>query len=137
MHRIAIGLLAALVGTAAYAEDKKTEGPSGTWVRQADEFKVTIAFVKADKLKITLDNDGVGLVVEADYTVDKDGKLTATITGAEKKGEFPAVPKAGDKFSLKLKADGEKATVSDFEAGEHEAAKKIFEGEYKKKPKDD
>jgi hypothetical protein len=134
--RFAIGLTAVLLGGFAAAGDTKPAKPTGTWVRENEGFEIKIEFAKDDTLMVILTAGDNGLTVTSKYTIDADGRLKATITDVEKKNDFPALPKKGDEFSLRLKVDGDKATVSDFkghEGDDNEGARKMMEGEYKKK----
>ena len=120
-----------------YADDKKDEkkdapAMSGKWVREAEGFSLTFGFEK-EKLTLDVTAGENGLIVICTFKMDKVGVVTAEVTDVKEKGNFPTKPEKGTKIKFKMKVDGQKATVSDFEAPDAEGAKAVIEGEYKKK----
>ncbi len=140
MQRVSILVFAVVLAMVAttFADDKKDpakEKPaalSGKWAREVEGFDISFTF-KPDVLTVVVENGGNGITCKCKYTVDKDGKVKATITEIEEKGEFAAKPKKGLEMSFKFKIDGKKATLEDFDAENAEAAKPIMEGEYESK----
>ena len=121
-------------GLADDKKDAKKDAPavSGKWIREADGFSLAFGFEK-DKLTLEVTAGENGLTVVCSYKFDKDGTVTAEVTDVKEKGNFPTKPEKGTKIKFKIKPDGNKATVSDYEAPDAEGAKAVIEGEYKKK----
>lgn len=117
------------------ADDKKSETPTGVWVKKTDEgLTLQLDFTKKDTLVVTNSIEGKTLTITCALAADKDGKWKATATKVENKDDFPVT--VSDKFEMtfKMKVAKEAVTVSDFGANEHEEqAKAVVEGEYKKK----
>ena len=136
MVRVCFGLLAAAaLGLTATADDKKEdmEAPlKGAWAREAEGLTITFDFKSKDELIVTAGAGENGVTLTCKYEV-KDGKASAKVTKSVEKGEFPMKPPEGFEFKFKFKIDKDKATRSDFEAENAEAAKAVVEGEYKKK----
>jgi hypothetical protein len=124
----ACGLALGLFTVTALAQDKKEP----TWERTASDIVLTFQFGK-DTLKVTAFSGENGTIFSCKTKTDKDGVIKATVTESEEKGNFPPTPKKGFEFSFKWKADGDKATLSEFKWEGLDEAKEIVEGEYKKK----
>lgn len=128
---------------ATRAEDKKDpkdekSKPTGVWTKDADGLKLVFDFSKADKVMIIAAAGENSLVIDCKYTVEKDGLIKATSTKIEVKGEFPVKPKEGYTMQFKIKVDGKKAKVSDFDASEDaDNARGAVEGEYTLEEKKD
>ena len=116
------------------ANDKKATGPSGAWVKDADGGELTFDFQSATKMVVSVEAGGNKFSGTCKLEAEKDGVLKATIT--ESTGDLPNKPDKGFSFKFKFKIDGDKATISDFES-DHEGAKAVVEGDYKKKKKAD
>lgn len=118
-------------------DDKKAEKPAlkGTWTKETNGIVVDIKFGKDGEVAFVATAGENGVTVNCKYTVEKDGTIKAKVTGTEEKGSFPMRPKDGAEFSFKVKIDGKKATVSDFESKDLEGAKDAVEGEYASKEK--
>lgn len=71
-------------------------------------------------------------MVTSKIKIEKD-VVTAEVTDVEVKGEFPAVPKKGDKMSFKWVVEADVATLTDLKGDKVEDAKLVIQGEYKKK----
>jgi len=129
--RVLTATLLLLVASTVQAEDAKL---SGTWAKSADGFDLKIAFVSKDALKVTLGDTNEGCVLDASYTVEKDGTVKCEVTKFEKIGNFPVTKEKGYKFSFKTTITGDKAKITDFEGKDiDDEAKRVFEGEYVKK----
>ena len=137
MLRFCFGLLAAAVlGFAATADDKKEDQPiKGNWTREAEGIEIGFHFKTKDELIVTATAGENGVTLTCKYEV-KDGKVSAKVTEAKEKGEFPAKPPVGYEFKFKFKVEKEKATLSNYEAENAEAVKAVVEGEYKSKKAD-
>lgn len=137
MIRFRVAVLAvAVLGLSVMADDKKKEQPlKGNWVRESDNGTVTIQFKSKDRMVVIVEpKDGGKITVTNKYEVDKDGNLKGTVKEAESDGDNK--PPVGLEFKFKFKIKGDKATLSDFEADNGDAAKAIIEGDYKKKKAD-
>ncbi len=131
LRLLAAGFALAFITQPATADDEKKAAP--TWIREANDLVITYQFGK-DTLKVTAMHGDDGAVFNCKTKIDKDGVVTATVTDATEKGNFPPTPKKGFEFSFKWKVDGDTATLSDFKwEGLPEDAKGVVEGEYKKK----
>lgn len=141
------GLLTTVVGLAvvagfAVAQDKKADEKKadkpvlkGTWTKETNGVTVDVKFGKEGEVEFIASAGDNGVTVKCKYTVEKDGSLKAKVTGTEEKGSFPAKPKDDAEFTFKFKIDGNKATLSDFEAKDLEGGKEAVEGEYTSKEK--
>jgi hypothetical protein len=128
---LAYGL--ALILGSATAQDKKDAPATTKWERESNGVILIFEFGK-DTLKVDAAQGENGAVFTCKTTTDKDGVVKATVTESTEKGNFPPTPKKGFEFSFKWKADGDKATLSDFKwEGADDAAREVVEGEYKKK----
>ena len=146
MIRLLTALLAvALLSTfgSIRAEDKKEAKddkakPTGVWAKDIDGMKLTFDFSKPDALILTAGSADNALILTGKYTVEKDGLVKVTTTKTEIKGEFPVQPKEGFLFEFKVKIDGKKATISNYDASEDaDGARAAVEGEYTKEEKKD
>jgi hypothetical protein len=129
--------MVALLATVSFADEPKKEekkpGLSGTWAKESEGFSLELKFEKDSVLNTVVKAGDNEITVVAKYTVDKDGKLSLEVTDVKEKGTFPTKPEKGTKYSFKLKVDGDKAKLTDFEMPNAEGAKDVVEGEYKKK----
>lgn len=138
--------LAALVlafAAPAPADDKKDEKKSdkpaltGVWTREAGGIDLKFDFTpdkdKKAVLKITAGAGDNGVTVVCKYTVDKDGRVKATVTDVEEKGTFPQKPPKGLEFSFRWKVKADTATLDELTGEGFDEAKPVIEGEYEKK----
>ena len=143
-------LLTAVLAVAVFAgfgsiraEDKKEAKdekgkPAGVWAKEADGLKLTFDFGKPDVVTLIAAAGENSLTITGKYTMGKDGLIKMKSDKIEVKGEFPVKPKDGYTFEFKLKVDGKKAKLTDFDASESaEEAKGAVEGEYTKEEKKD
>jgi hypothetical protein len=129
MRILSIAALVVFVG-AASAEDKKTV-LTGTWTKKAEGFELKMVFLKDNALRFSMDNGDVGCVLDAKYTLEKDGALKCEVTKFEKKGNFPAEREKGYKFSFKSEIKGKTAKISKFDGDDlSDDAKSLLEGDY-------
>ncbi len=139
MMRRLLPTLAMLVLAAApaLAEEKKadTKALKGTWVREADNNKISFEFKDDKTFVCRLYPGGAddGPVVTCEYTLAKDGVMSFAITEIDKKG-MDNLPDKGAKFTFKIEAGKEKLTIAEFTGDSvDDAAKQIVNGEYTKK----
>jgi hypothetical protein len=123
----ALALVALTGGSVAAEEKDKTT----TWVREVGEITLTFEIGK-DTAKYTVSAGENACTVTAKITRDKD-VIKSEVTDVEVKGNFPNPPKKGEKVSFKWVVKDDKATLSNLEGDNTDAAKDIVEGEYKKK----
>jgi hypothetical protein len=129
MRILSLAALFVFVGTTA-AEEKKL---SGSWSRKADAFELKIAFLKDGMLQFTMNDGNDGCVLDAKYTVDKDGVVKCEVTKFEKKGNFPVEKEKGYTFSFKAEFKDKIAKLTEFDGKDiDEGAKNVLEGEYEK-----
>lgn len=136
MNRLFAGVCAALFAISfVSAEEKKEDKPvlSGIWTKDIDGAIISFDFSKKDKVVVMVEASDKSITMTCKSTVDKDGVVKATAEKIENKNEFPSEIKKGYEFKMKVKVDGKKATISNFEAENADAAKNIVEGEYTKK----
>jgi hypothetical protein len=122
----ALALLLGSVASAAKLDDVTN------WEKEANGIDMKLA-VSKDTLKLSAFSGADGTIATCKMNVDKDGVVHAEVTGVEVKGNFPAAPEKGLKFSFKWKVDGKTATLSDLKGKGIEEYKDVVEGEYKKK----
>lgn len=128
--------VAALLTPLAFADDKKEgKAPTGTW-KQKDGESV-IEFVDKDVLKLLPHGDKADIAIECSYSVGKDGVVKVKVTGHAGKDEFKkkleaAVPLKSE-FRFKWTADGDTASIDEFEGKDLEGVKSRIEGKYEKK----
>lgn len=134
MLRLLAGVFctAVLLGTVGAQDKKETKEKLVAWEREANGIDLKLDVGK-ETLKISAFSGDNGVIATCKMTVDKTGKVKATITEVEEKGTFPAKPKVGLEFTFKWKVEGDKAMLSDLEGEGIEEAKTVLEGEYKKK----
>jgi hypothetical protein len=133
MVRLLSALLAlGLIVGFATAEDKKEEKPkyTGVWVKEVEGATLEFNFDKAESLIVTAKADDKVITIKCKYSVDKNGLISAKAESVDNKNEFPSDIKKGYEMKFKLKVDGKKATISDFDAENADVAKKIVEGDY-------
>jgi len=125
------------------AEDKKDPKdekgkPTGIWSKEADGLKLTFDFSKPDVLTLIAAAGENSMTVTGKYTVEKDGLIKVKSNKITVMGEFPVKPKDGYTFEFKVKVDGKKAKLTDFDASEGaDEAKGAVEGEYTLEEKKD
>lgn len=119
-------------------EDKKDATLSSTWTRESEGFLITLDFAKEGTLLVIVKAEDRSVTLTSSYTVDKDGTVKAKTSKVESKNDFPVAPelKDGYTFSMKVKVDGKKATVTDFDAENAADGKHVVEGTYKLKEKE-
>ncbi|OWK37869.1 hypothetical protein [Fimbriiglobus ruber] len=136
MIRFCAGMVAAVAvvlgAGAAVADDKKDDAAlKGAWVKEADGVVLKFEFKTNKELIASVTSGDNGVILTCEYTADKDGKVSATVTDSKEKGEFPAKPPKGFAFKFTFKIDKEKATLSNYEGENADQAKDVVEGEYK------
>ena len=135
LRLLAVGVALTLAIATAPAEDKKDpkDKPAVTvWERESNGVDLKFEMGK-DTLKGHVSVGENGFIATCKITTDKDGVVTAKVTGVEEKGNFPGKPKVGLEFSFKWKVSGDTATLSDLKGDGVEDAKQLVEGDYKKK----
>ncbi len=132
---LTVGITLSLVALAAPAQDKKDpkeKSDKTAWVREDSGVDLTMEFGK-NTLKLSAFNGDNGCILTCKTKTDKDGVISATVTEAVEKGNFPATPKVGFEFSFKWNAKDDTAMLSDLKGEGLEDARGIIEGDYKKK----
>lgn len=125
-------LFATLCFTNLTAAEPTTKNLQGTWVRSFDDFKLELTFT-GNKLNITLAKGDAKFQLDTDYSAGRDGTIFGRIIAIKEEGITPATEK-GDLFSMALDVQDGKIIVKDLKGTNgSEDAKKIVEGEYKKK----
>lgn len=121
-----------IFATPAFAEDKvDAKKLKGSWTREVESFEITYKF-KDDKTMQAIVGQSGGdqrIVVDIEYTLDKDGKLTGTVS----KVDGNDGPQIGEKFSFKIEFGKDSIKICDFEGIGDDNVKRLIEGEYKKK----
>jgi hypothetical protein len=121
------------VAMPALGEDKiEFKKLKGAWARETkDGAKLVFDFKDEKTMLVKLTNGDGKVEIEADYSIDGDGKLTGIITKSDAKdGNGP--PK-DTKFGFKIELGKEKMVLSNLTGVEGAEAKELVEGEYKKK----
>src|SRR5262245_3985134 len=120
------------VAMPALGEDKvEFKKLKGAWTRDTkDGAKLVFDFKDEKTMKVQLASGDGKMEVEAEYSIDGDGKLTGIITKADASGNGP--PK-DTKFGFKIELGKEKMVLSELSGVEGNEAKELVEGEYKKK----
>jgi hypothetical protein len=113
--------------------DKKADGPTGVWTREAGGLELKLDFTDAKKggLKVTLMSGDNGVVVGCKLEV-KDGVVRGEVKDVEEKGNFPNKPPVGFEFKFKWKATGDTAELSDLRGENIDNLKPVVEGEYQR-----
>jgi hypothetical protein len=129
--RLALVALVVVFPFVAVAEEKaKVTKPTGTFVREIGERKLTFTF-KDDDLTITVKLGEASMVINCAYGVTKDGLLFAAMTKVEKKGTEGG-PTKGDLFSAQYVIKKGELTLSEFKSTHgDEEARRLVEGVYK------
>jgi hypothetical protein len=125
-----------LFAAPAWAEEKvDAQKLKGSWIREVDGFEIIYKFKDEKKLQATVGQSGADqrLTVEIDYALDKDGKLTGTITKIESGDGGGGHAQVGQKFTFKITLGKDSIKISDFEGVGDDNVKRLVEGEYKKK----
>lgn len=134
MFRLFVGALALALGTGFVAaedkKDKEKDKPT-TWVKEVGDLVLTFEIGK-ETASYTIAAGDNGATIKSKVKWEKD-TVTSEVTGVEVKGNFPAAPKKGDKFSFKWVVKGDTATLSELSGDNTNEAKDVVEGEYKKK----
>jgi uncharacterized protein (TIGR03066 family) len=126
---LALGLVCAAPLAAADA----TKKPVGTWTKSEGDVSVTFDIKKDGGLTVTLKGGDRKIEVTGDYGLSKDGVLFARISKI-KKENVDGGPEEGDLFSFRYKVEKDKLVISDLNAPKtDDQAKKLVEGDYEKK----
>jgi hypothetical protein len=127
----------ALAELPAVADDKKDDkgksAPSGVWVLKGGELR--IEFSDKGVMKVSPHGKDEVIVVVCKYTVEKDGRVKATITeldGKEKAKAAELIP-VGLEFNFKWQAKEGTATLDDLKGEKVDALKSHLEGKYEQK----
>jgi hypothetical protein len=134
---LACGVLA-LAGLAATADGEKGDAPalSGAWVKKDGELK--IEFASKGVMKIAPHGDSAAIAIVCDYTVEKEGRVKAKVSGFEGKEEAKQhvaqrLP-VGTELGFKWAAKGNAARLSDLRSDKApEMLKAHLEGDFEKK----
>lgn len=128
------GLLLALAGPAAVADEKDKPAATGTWVRKEGELK--LEFADKGVLKIFPHGDKHAIALVCSYTA-KDGLLKAKVTDLEGNAEITAKVKehipVGTEFSFQWKVKAGTATLDDVKGDKADLFKEHLQGEYEAK----
>jgi hypothetical protein len=130
---LSAALASVALAAAAPAEEKVPGRPTGTWVREAGDRKMSFT-VRADTLVFRVeDGGGNSLEVRAAYGVTPDGTLFGIVTGTEARG-VDNPPQKGELFSFRYTVGKDTLTIDDLRAGSgaSDEAKQLVQGEYKK-----
>jgi len=116
------------------AEDKKdpiAKELTGSYTKNAGDFKLTITFLKGSTVTFEmLTDNGDGMILEGKSTVTKD-KVSVETTKFTKKGNFPIEKEKGYKYSFRADIKEKAAFFTDFDGeGIDTEAKNLIEGEY-------
>jgi RNA polymerase sigma factor (sigma-70 family) len=116
-------------------KEKKKVSLSGVWVLKDADLKLD--FSKKDVLKIYPHGDKEAIVLSCEYSVGKDGRVKAKVTGLEGNKEAKEkieehVP-VGTAFSFRWKVKGAAATLSDLKGDKEDDLKSHLEGDYTEK----
>jgi hypothetical protein len=121
-----------MAGLTAFADDKKDQGISGVWVLKGGEMKIEFADKKMIKIFPHGDEDVIVFLCE--YTLDKEGRVKAKITGFQGKDEAKESVKnilpVGTQFNFKWKVKDDTANLDDVKGDQAEHLKEHLEGEY-------
>jgi hypothetical protein len=127
-----------LTAPSASADDKKDKDQpalSGVWMLTGGETK--IEFSDKNLVKISPHGDSKIIAVLCEYTLDKEGRVKAKITGFEGKDEAKEKVKellpAGTEFSFTWKIKDAAAKLDDLKGDKIEPLKSHLEGEYNQK----
>ncbi len=133
MSRVAwaIPALFVIAMPAVAAEKVDAKKLKGSWVREVESFTITYKFKDEKTMQAIVGQSGGEdrIVVDIEYTLDKDGKLTGTVS----KVEGDDGPQVGEKFSFKIELGQGSIKICDFDGIGDDNVKRLVEGEYKKK----
>lgn len=116
----------------AFAADPTSKNLQGTWVKSFDDFKLELSFTE-NKLNISVSKGEGKFQLDTDYSAGRDGTVFGRIISVKEEGITPATEK-GDLFSMVVDVQDGKVIVKNLNGtNTNEDAKKIVEGEYKKK----
>jgi hypothetical protein len=124
-----------MTNLAASADEKKDQALSGVWALKGGELK--IEFADKNAIKIFPHGDSDVIVLLCEYSLDKEGRVKAKITGFEGKDEAKEAAKnnlpLGTQFSFKWKVKDDSAMLDDVKGDQAEHLKAHLEGEYSQK----
>jgi hypothetical protein len=128
---VAACLIAAFAGAPARADDKPAV--SGVWAQSGGEMR--IEFADKDVLKVSPHGKDELILFVCKYSVGKDGRIKAKITGHEgsEKASAKEILPEGFEFSFKFTVKGDAATLEDVKGKDADALKGHLEGKYEKK----
>jgi hypothetical protein len=132
---LACGVL--VVALSASAGDKQGDKStlSGTWNLKGGELK--IEFVGKEVMKIAPHGDSAVIGIVCKYTVEKDGRVKAEITGFEGKEEAKKKVQehlpVGFQFNFTWKMNGDSARLDDLKGKDVALLKSHLEGDYELK----
>jgi hypothetical protein len=114
----------------ASADDKKAL--SGVWTQKGGELK--IEFADKNAIKIFPHGDENVIVLLCEYTLDKEDRVKAKITGFQGKDEAKESVKnilpVGTQFNFKWKVKDDTAKLDDVKGDQADHLKSHLEGEY-------
>jgi hypothetical protein len=117
--------------TSATLAEEKAKKLTGTYTKKVGDHELKFAFNKDSTLKFTMSNGKDGCVLDAKYTLEKDGTVKCETTKFEKKGDFPVEKQKGYAFSFKAEFKDKTAQITEFKGEDvDENAKNVLEGEY-------
>jgi hypothetical protein len=118
----------------AAGDDKKAEGPAGTWVKKGADIKVE--FPEKEILKVYPHGDS-GFIVICSYTLGKDGVVKAKIKDYEGSAEIKEKAKnalpVGLEFEFTWTVKDGAGKLDDVKGEKTEPIKNHLEGDYEKK----
>jgi hypothetical protein len=132
---LACGVLVA--GLSASAGDKQGGQPAltGTWGQKGGELK--IEFAGKDVMKIAPHGDSAVIGIVCKYTVEKEGRVKAEVTGFEGKEEAKKKVQehlpVGFQFNFTWKRSGATARLDDVKGKDVALLKSHLEGDYELK----
>jgi hypothetical protein len=101
-------------------------------VKSFDDFKLELTFTE-NKLNISLAKGDAKFQLDTDYSAGRDGTIFGRIIAVKEEGITPATEK-GDLYSMAIDVQDGKVIVKDLKGtNTSDDAKKLVEGEYKKK----
>ena len=115
-------------------KDKDKVELSGTWVKKDAEMKVTF---EKDTLKLAPHGKDDIILIECEYTADKNGLVKAKVTGhqgmeAARKAAAGTLP-VGTEFTFVWKATKDTAKLDDVKGEAVDVFKSHFEGDFTEK----
>ena len=119
----------------AVGDDKKAEGPTGTWAKKGMDVK--LEFPEKEVLKVYPHGDKDAFAVVCSYTLGKDGLVKAKIKDYEGPAEIKEKAKnalpVGLEFEFTWTVKDGAGKLDDVKGDKTEPIKNHLEGDYEKK----